>query len=156
MRFADRGGHTIFIEPEGERYADYRWPYGNIYSIYRSSVNFRHVVKLGLWLNHLPPKGKATCYLSPIRAMPVVKTKLTNPKLTIGDRTLLFPVEIESGSYLEFHAQDDCKLYGPQGELIREVVPQGAPPLVQPGPNQAAFHADTDPNDNSTRITRLA
>ncbi len=133
------------IEPEGERYADYRWPYGNIYSIYRSSVNFRHVEKLGLWLNHLPPKGKATCYLSPIRAMPVVKTKLTNPKLTIGDRTLLFPVEIESGSYLEFHAQDDCKLYGPQGELIREVVPQGAPPLVQPGPNQAAFHADTRP-----------
>ena len=43
------------IEPEGERHAEYPWPYGGIYSIYRESVNYGQVASLGLWYNNLPP-----------------------------------------------------------------------------------------------------
>ena len=131
------------IEPEGERYADYKWPYGGLYSIYRESVYFNAIRRLGLWYNNLPPGKEVACHLSPIRAVPLAESKLINPAVTIGSRTLTFEAEIATGSYLEFNSTSDCKLYGPQGELIREVTCQGDAPLFAAGPNQASFHAET-------------
>ncbi len=133
------------IEPEGERYADYQWPYGDIYSIYREAVNFGQVETLGLWCNHLAPGKPVTCYLSPIKALPLVSAKLVDPAVRIGEHTVTFPVEIPSGHYLELRAADDCKLYGPNGELVREVAPQGTIPLVRPGENDVHFQARTQP-----------
>jgi hypothetical protein len=146
------------IEPEGARHADHAWPYGDVYSIYRESVQFGQVESLGLWYNHLPPGRKATCYLSPITALPVVPGKLLSPSITVGGATLAFPVEIESGSYLEFQSPSDCKLYGPQGQLLREVKPEGRPPVLEPGENQVEFRAKTAggaaPRANVTVISR--
>jgi hypothetical protein len=133
------------IEPEGERYADYQWPYGDIYSIYREAVNFGQVATLGLWFNHLPPGKPVACYLSPIRALPLVATKLVNPTLRVGEQMVRFPVEIPSGHYLELCTPGDCKLYGPNGELLREVAPEGAIPVLPPGRNDVRFHAQTPP-----------
>ena len=134
------------IEPEGDRYADFQWPYGDIYSIYRESVNFVQIETLGLWYNNLPPGKQATCYLSPIKAMPLVASKLTNPILTINGQAVTFPVEIPSGHYLELIEAGNCKLYGPNGELVREVTPQGAIPTLKPGENEIVFQAQTPQN----------
>jgi hypothetical protein len=130
------------IEPEGERHADYQWPYGGIYAIYRESVNFGQVETVGLWYNNLPVGKNATCYLSPIKALPLVKTKLVNPTISLGNATITFPVEIESGSYLEFTSMTDCKLYGPKGELTREVTPQGQMPTLERGENEIRFRCE--------------
>ena len=138
------------IEPEGQRYADYSWPYGGIYSIYRESVNYSQVEKLSLWYNNLPPNKTVTCYLSPIKALPLMNAKLSQPAVTVSDKTIIFPVEIESGCYLEFHSMSDCKLYGPQGELIGEVEPQGDVPLLETGENQVKFTCDV-PTDVNAR-----
>ena len=89
------------IEPEGERHSQYTWPYGDPYAIYREHVDYGHVRNLRLWYNHLPPKGKAVCYLSPIRAIPLASITLKNPAVTIDGKTIVFPIEMESGSYLE-------------------------------------------------------
>ena len=62
---------------------------------------------------------------------------------------LTFPVEIESGCYLEFHALDDCRLYGPQGELVRTVVPTGAVPQLAAGDNTLEFRCDSPPGVRS-------
>ncbi len=78
-----------------------------------------------------------------------MKTKLIRPAVTVGAATLTFPVEIESGCYLEFRAPGDCKLYGPQGELVREVKPEGEVPLLAPGPNQVTFRCDTPPGTSA-------
>ena len=72
----------------------------------------------------------------------MASTKLANPAVTIGKKTILFPTEIESGSYLELNGPSDCKLYGPKGELIRQVTPQGEIPLLQRGQNEVKFRAD--------------
>jgi len=48
------------IEPEGERHADYQWPYSSIYALYRASLRFDKVETLGLWYNNLPPGKKVT------------------------------------------------------------------------------------------------
>ncbi len=131
------------IEPEGERYADYKWPYGGIYSIYRESIRSGAIERLGLWYNNLPPGKEVTCLLSPIRAVPLVESKLVNPTVTIGSKTITFQTEIPSGSYLEFNSTSDCKLYGPQGQLVGEVTCQGEPPRLTAGKNEVTFGADT-------------
>jgi hypothetical protein len=127
------------IESEGERYAEYSWPYGDAYSIYRESVNYEQVETLELWYNNLPPNDTATCYLSPIKALPLVPGTLQHPTLTLNGQAIVFPVEIESGSYLEFYPPSDCKLYGPQGELIGSLDLQEEMPEIESGENQVEF-----------------
>ena len=127
------------VEPEGRRHADYTWPYGGIYSIYRESIRPSSVESLNLYFNNLPPKDTATCYLSPIRALPTVKAKLRNPSDTLSGKTITFPVEIESGQYLEVRSPSDCKLYGPTGEVLGDVTPQGDAPILEPGENAVKF-----------------
>jgi len=134
------------IEPEGARHADYQWPYGGLYAIYRESVSFAHVESLSLWYNKLSPGKKATCYLGPIKAVPLAPTKLIRPSITVGGATLVFPVEIESGAYLEFQSPADCKLYGPQGQLVREVKPEGQVPTLAVGPNEVRFQCASPPS----------
>jgi len=133
------------IESEGERYEDYEWPYGHPYAIYRESVDFGHLESVSLWYNSLPAKGSACCYLSPIKALPLVKATLSNPAVTIGGETIIFPVELESGCYVEFRSMSDCKLYGPDGGVIREVEPEGEAPTLSPGHNRAKFECLVTP-----------
>ena len=148
------------IEPEGERYADYSWPYGSTYSIYFFSVDYGHLESLSVWYNDLPPGKEVTCYLSSVKAMPLAKTKLGNPAITVNNRTLIFPVQFESGCCLEFRSPSDCKLYGPDMELLSEVKPQGEVPILEEGENEVSFTCDASggasPRANVTVISQGA
>lgn len=167
------------IEPEGERFADYSWPYNRpeaqwnntfnevegqqphwilgCYYIYRESVNFGKVEQLSLWYNNLTSGKPVTTYLSPIKALPLVSGKLVNPKITVGGRAITFPVEIESGCYLEFNSMTDCKLYGPQGALIRDVKPEGDAPVLERGDNAVSFDCTGLPGINPrARVTVIS
>ena len=143
------------IEPEGSRWSDYRWPYGNLYAIYRESIQHGQIASLGLWYNNLPADKKTTCYLSPIKALPLVQTTLIRPTIRVGDVVLALPVDIDSGSYLEFHSADDCKLYGPQGELIRSIVPAGSVPVLMPGDNEIQFHCEAPPGIRARALVTI-
>lgn len=127
------------VEPEGGRHADYAWPYGGAYAIYRESIRPGAVETLSLWYNNIPPKETATCCLSPIRALPVMPHTLGDPALTVGGKTIRFPVEMETGQFLEFRAPGECTLYGPKGEELRRVAPAGDVPRLTPGENQVEF-----------------
>ena len=113
------------IEPEGERHANYVWPYGGSYAIYRESVKYSSVESLNLFYNNLPAKGTARCYLSPIRALPTVKAKLRNPAVSVGGKRIVFPVEIESGCYLEFRSLGRLQALRFQGQVAGRRPPPG-------------------------------
>ena len=49
-----------------------------------------------------------------------------------------------SGSYLEFNALSDCKLYGPKGDLLKEVNPEGPVPSLIQGENELRFSCDPE------------
>ena len=136
--------YFALLEPEGARHADYSWPYGGHYAIYRESIRANQVETLSLWYNDLPTKDTVTCYVSPIRALPVAPATLRNPTIQLGDRKLRFPVAIETGQYLEFRGLDDCRLYGKKGEEISKVTPQGDIPMLKPGKNELRLTEDTD------------
>ncbi len=65
--------------------------------------------------------------------------KLRNPSVEIAGRRIVFPVTLESGSYLEFTLASDCKLYGERGELIQKVQPEGEVPVLGAGENEVKF-----------------
>jgi hypothetical protein len=137
--------YVELIEPEGERYADYAWPYGNGYSIYRESILPQCVESLSLWLNHVPANGSAVCHLSPIRALPAIATTFKRPAITLGGQTITFPVDIATGQYLEYRGPGDCRLYGQRGEELASVIPEGEAPTLNPGDNQVRFTCEPQP-----------
>lgn len=140
------------IEPEGRRWSDYAWPYGHAYSIYREAVNKAQIASLNLYINNVPPQETVTCHLSPIKALAIQKVKLEKPRITVGGKTLVFPVALESGCYLEFNSLTDCKLYDPNGVLIQELKPEGEVPTLTSGANQVAFTCDAPPGYNARAI----
>jgi len=146
--------HFELIEPVAERHANYAWPYGDPYNIYRETVDYKQIEKFSIWINNLPASGTATCSVSSVRATPLVKAKIKNPRLTVGDRSLLLPVEMESGSYLEFNSPDDCKVFGPDGGFLQDVKIAGEIPALAAGDNRLRFGCDSAPGVNPrVRIT---
>lgn len=137
------------IEPEGERYAQYSWSYGGAYAIYRESVSHNNIESLNLWFNNVPAGKTVKCQIKPIKALPLVNGKIINPAITIASKTIVFPVEIESGCYLEFNSISDCRIYGQKGELIKEITPQGEIPIIDKGDNKIEFACSTPNNVNA-------
>lgn len=91
------------------------------------------------------PKGKEVkCYIGPIKALPHVTTKLVNPSVTLDGRKLIFPIELESGYYIDFRSMTDCKIFSPKGEVVREVKPQGEVPILKAGENRVEFNCGVD------------
>jgi hypothetical protein len=88
--------------------------------------------------------------LRPIKALPVVKVKLANPTVSVGDRKLVFPVALESGQYIEMESATDCKLYDERGALIQQVTPQGDVPRLASGDNALTFTC-TPPEGHAAR-----
>ena len=134
------------IEPEGWRHAQYAWPYAGGYAIYRQSLRYSSVEALNLYYNHLPPEDTVTCHLSPIKALPTARAKLSNVTVTVGGQTIRFPVVIPTGCYLELRSKTNCKLYGPKGELMANVTPEGDIPTLDAGENQIRFACECTPD----------
>jgi hypothetical protein len=135
------------LEPEGDRVGDYSWPYStNYYGLYREFVDYGYIESLSLWYNNLPPGKQVRCYLSSVKALPLVRAKLRNPRITIAGKTIVFPVEMESGCWLEFRSMSDCKLYAPNGEVVAEVKPEGEAPVLAPGDNNVEFDCAVSPD----------
>ena len=93
-----------------------------------------------------------TCYLSPIKAIPLAKSVLRRPSVSVGSKRITFPVELESGSYLELNSPVDCKVYGPNGELKVEAKPEGEIPALEAGENQVSFRCETNEGTHA-RVT---
>ena len=74
----------LFRERDADRHRDYVWPYNPLYGIYRATLRRQYMPALHLYVNNVPPGETVTCFLSPIKALPVSKVKLANPAVTLG------------------------------------------------------------------------
>jgi hypothetical protein len=150
------GEHYIVVDFTGWRYfeliepdtqSDLAWPY--IDALQKMSVNYSAIESLTLWYNNIPSGKDAKCELRAIKAIPLVKSKIVNPTLKINGKAISFLTEIETGSYLEFRSMSDCKLYGPQGQLLHDVRIAGEIPAMQEGENHVEFICKTPAGANS-------
>ncbi len=143
--------HTIPIDFEGwryfelvefdtEHYAGMGWPYGGQYATYRENLLYKSVESLWVWVGNLPPGEQVNLYLSPIKALPIRDGVLDSPVVQVANKQLSFDVQIPTGSYMEFGAIGDCKVYGPQGQFVGDVaVKETEVPLLAAGDNQIQF-----------------
>ncbi|MGA2254144.1 MAG: hypothetical protein ABSG53_05730 [Thermoguttaceae bacterium] len=129
-------------ERDADQFADYLWPYHDISAVYRSPLIHDHVSALNLWFNRLPPGGEATCCLGPIKALRILKTRLTNPVVTVGGKNLVFPVTLQCGYSLEFASASNCKVFDERGKLIQKVHVPGPTPVLAAGNNQMKFRCE--------------
>lgn len=131
-----------FIAPESDRVGQYPWPYytptGAPY-VETAWVAYDKINSLSIGCINLPKDQSVSCYFSPVRALPHVVTRLAHPSVMLGGNRLVFPVELESGQYLEFQSMQDCKVYGRRGEVVRTLQPQGQVPVLRAGENEICF-----------------
>jgi hypothetical protein len=137
------------VETESKRFSDYLWethvetreiPEGfNVYNSYRGTVRMNSVDKLQVWYNNLPADKKVSCIIGPVKALQLVPVRISNPKISVNDKVVEFPVTMESGMYLELISNDDCKLYSPKGEIVQEVKINGIIPELMAGDNNISF-----------------
>ncbi len=142
----DFTGPRLFtlVETESARWNDYIWNDGKwLYNVYRETIDFSKIESLSIWYNNLPRDKQAKCIIGPIKALPMVACKVKNPVVTINGREIVFPVEMQSGSYLQFNSSKDCILYGSKGEVLNRVTPEGKIPMLSVGENRVRFSCDT-------------
>jgi hypothetical protein len=131
---------VTLVETESERWSDYVWNDGkSAYNTYRETIDFGAVESASVWCQNLPPGRETQCRLGPIKALPMVAGTLKDPALAINGTTLVFPVEIASGGWLECTSVDDCALYDAKGALVKKVTPRGVLPRLRAGQNDAIF-----------------
>lgn len=128
-------------ERDAAKYWDYTWPSGVGVS-HRMGLDRRHLEKLSVYYNNLPPLGDVNCQLSPIVVLPVDSTRLVNPSVTVNTQKVTFPISLESGQYLEFYDPSNSRLYDINGRLIGSVTPVGVVPQVLSGDNDVEFTAE--------------
>jgi len=141
----DFTGRRLFtlVETESTRWSDYVWNDGkSLYNVYRETIDFGTVESVSIWYNNLPKDKQARCIIGPIKALPMVACTVRNPAVTVNGRTAVLPVEMQSGSYLEFGEHNDCVLYDANGEIVARVRPDGEIPLLSAGQNHIQFSCD--------------
>lgn len=147
--------YCLMVEPESENIARLGWPYsspqaswgtnipvGEIILDYNLWVDYGRIESVNLWWNNLPVNQEVHCLLSPVRALPLQAIAIRNPAVTVGGKTLVFPVTLESGAYIEFRSMSDCTLYDAQGNAVSTVLPTGGIAPLEPGENTVRFSCD--------------
>lgn len=149
--FTGRRRFTL-VETESARWSDFNWNDGKgAYNLYRETINFSAVESVSLWLQNLPVGKAVKCRVGPISAVPLQAATVKNPALTVNGQTLILPVAVPSGSWLECNGPEDCVLYGSKGERLRQVTAKAPWPVLRAGSNELQFACDS-PDGASPRV----
>jgi hypothetical protein len=131
------------VETESSRWSDFVWNDGKaLYNVYRETINFGMVDAVSVWLQNLPPKQEVKIDIGGLRAIPLHKGTIKNPKITVGEAAIEFPVELASGSWIECNGPDECAVYGPKGESLGKVTPRGEWPMLKSGVTPMTFSCE--------------
>ena len=148
-------------EPESERLSTVAWPYaadratwetnrtaafGAAYKLYHPWVVYGSIGALGVWLNNVPANGETEVVIGAVEALPLVDGVVTYPSVTVAGRTLTFPVELQSGQWLEYEPGKPARVYSPSGKPLRQVEPTGEAPTLQSGANEVTFSCRENPS----------
>jgi hypothetical protein len=129
----------LLRERDAQRHQDYVWPYGGPCEVGRNPLVRGRVGSFSLYANNLPPGATIKCCLGSVKALPVLKVKLSNPTVTVGGQALSFPLTLESGQYLEYEGAGEAVVRDERGAIMARVAPQGAVPTLAAGANAVRF-----------------
>ena len=125
------------IEPEGERYLDYRWPHRGWYSVFRQSKRQHAVSRVSAMLANLP-KGQMEIHIGPVQGIPLAMPALDNLQLTVNGTPLALPFTARASESLELDPTGWLRLFDGKGKLLR-TQRMAHVPLLRAGANDFAF-----------------
>jgi hypothetical protein len=146
------------VEPESDALGVYEWAHtrrlsdmlsnpvgitGFLYPMYHIWMDYGQIASITVGVNNVPVGKSVRVGISTIKAVLLNKKKLVNPEVKLDGRMLTFPVELDAGSYLEFLAPDNCKIYDERGECLGNVAPSGQVPEIKSGHNMLGFGCDS-------------
>ena len=153
LDFTGRRQFTL-VETESFRWSDYQWNDNKqLYHMYRETVNFGAIDSFSVWLQNLPAGHETKVLLSPIRALPLRATEVTNPKITVSGKTIEFAVKLAAGSWIEANGPGDCAVYGSKGEALGKITPIGDWPMLGAGASELQFSCE--PGDGAQPRARV-
>ncbi len=137
--FTGRRRFTI-VETESSRWSDYVWnDQKHLYHVYREGVEFGAIESLSVWVQNIPAGRETRIKIGPIAAVPLRAGKVVNPTVAVNGKSIEFPIELASGSWIECNGPDDCAVYNVKGESIGKITPQGDWPTVPAGASDLKF-----------------
>lgn len=135
---------VALVETESERWNDYVWNDGkSLYNVYRETIDFSKIERVSLWCNNLPVGQDVRCGIGAVKALRMLPGALRNPVLTVNGRTLALPVEMSSGSCLEFSETGDSILYGAKGEIRNKLALTNQGLELRHGLNRIEFSCES-------------
>jgi len=147
------------VEPESDRLSSYSWPYSahrsewsknpglaamSAYKTYHPWFNYQNVGSVAVWVNEVPPGGTTDLLIGDVVPLPLTGCKVREPSVTMSGRTLTFPVDLESGQYLEMDASGVVTVYGPENQILRTVKPEGQRPQLGSVVSELRFRCGAD------------
>lgn len=145
--------YVVLDAPEEDRFFDYQWPYSFTDLMFTSWYVYNHVTHLNLYFNALPGESTTTCWIGRIEALHEFPRPLVSPTLEAGGQKLVFPVTLQPEEYLELDWSGRCRHFGPNGNVLGTVTPQGGVRLTS-GENRLQFLCETgEPNSARAQVT---
>lgn len=113
------------------------------------------------YYNDLPSGTTCTMKFDDLKALPGERKPLllSRPTLTVNGKVTRFPADLATGEGLTLDDQGSCALWRPGVESGQKVKVQGAPFVLQPGPNRFELSCDTSkgaPHNVTVRVIRMA
>ena len=159
-----RSDHYVRVDFTGWRYVEllarerdvgemhnFVWPYAGSYFLYRNSLDMKHVSAVHLFLNEVPANGTTEIAVATVRALPVKKTTLEKPVVTLNGVPHAVPFALASGDFAEWDG-GAWEHRAPDGELLGRVA-DARPVKVNAGANTAAFAATATDGTARAEVT---
>ena len=132
--------YIVWAEAETGMYPDVSWPIqidAHAYTRFSNHVRYDKISRVDVMVNGDPTGLK----FRSLKALPVAKSTLTNPKVTLGGSTLSFSGSIPNGCWMQYTGGDKVPVFNFRGEILSEMTVSGTMPEFKQGENNVTIES---------------
>jgi hypothetical protein len=127
-------------ESAGGEIYDFEFPFSNYWAL--GIMNFETVDTVYVFITNLPPGKTATASFGRLEALQEIPRSVHNSGLTVKGKSIIFPVSLKPGWYLEYAGDGPVRVFDANGFVKAEAKPEGAVPTIGKGNNDVTFFCD--------------
>ena len=135
-------------ESAGGEIYDFEFPLSSYFSL--GIMSFESVDRIYVFITNLAPGATATARFGRLEALKETPRTLHNPGLTVNGKSIIFPVTLEPGWYLEYEGDGPVRVFDPNGFTKAQMEPRGGAPTIRKGNNKVTFFCDREKDHGET------
>ncbi len=130
--------YIAWAEAETGMYPNISWPINtNLYARYRSSLRYDKICRVDVMIHGNPTGLK----FRSLKALPVEKSTLSNPKVSLNGTTLSFTGSMPNGSWMQYTGGDKAPVFSASGRKLSEMTVSGTMPEFKQGENRVTLES---------------